>query len=133
MDKPYYVFLDFKNTKMRQCALEQVLSAAFIDKICVVEKVGFFNRMFADAVGDLIVFDDKFESEKEIFAYCKNKLRFNPNALFIHIGKEPSRDDNLHLIGISDKCFLEHFERLLGVCFLVHIVRTSVINPHKMI
>jgi hypothetical protein len=89
--------------------------------------------MFADITGDLIVFDDIFASEAELKSFCEKKLESSPSSLFVHISKNPVRDNDLHLIGITEKFFMEHFAQLLGVCFMIYVVKQSVINVKGMI
>jgi hypothetical protein len=127
--RTYHVALKMKNKKLRTCVLERILNSSFISKICVTEENDIVsNRMFADVPGDLIVFDDIFDSEAEAKSFCKAKLETSPGTLFVHISKAPVRDNDLHLIGITEKFFLEHFSQLLGVCFMIYVVKQSVSN-----
>lgn len=129
----YHVALKMKNKKLRTCVLERILNSSFMTRLCVTEDSNFSNRMFSDVTGDLVVFDDIFASESDLKDFCEDRLKSSPSTLFVHISKKPVRDNDLHLIGITEKFFMEHFSQLLGVCFMIYVVRQSVINVKGMI
>lgn len=122
MNKTYHIALDFKNSSLKNEVLARILDMSFLKKVCVTEDSGFANRMFADVPGNLVIIDEK----DGIADYCRRKLEYSPTTLFIHLNETPQRDDALHLIGMTPAFFKKSFHELLGVCYMLHLVRMSI-------
>ncbi|OGV38665.1 MAG: hypothetical protein A2020_03840 [Lentisphaerae bacterium GWF2_45_14] len=124
MNNIYHIALDFKNNSLKDDVLANILDVPFLKKVCVTEDSGFSNRLFSDIPGNLIIFDDKVG----IPEYCRRKLRSSPTTLLIHLNEKPQRDDALHLIGMTPAFFKKGFHDLLGICYMLHLVRASITN-----
>lgn len=124
MNNTYHIALDFKNSSLKDEVLSRIFDMAFLKKVCVTEDSGFANRMFADVPGNLVIFDEK----DGIADYCRRKLEYSPTTLFIHLNEKPQRDDALHLIGMTPAFLKKSFHELLGVCYMLHLVRVSISN-----
>ena len=133
MRKTYYVKLDFQDRTLKDLALSYLLSTLFINKICVQENTTKSNRFFPENTHDLIIFDDKYSTEKEISNYCKAYQGVSADTLYVHIGNVLFTDKSVPMISVSKEFFLERFMHVIGFCFLTHVVRNSVISPKGII
>lgn len=124
MNKTYHITLDFKDYSLKNDVLARILDMPFLKKVCVTEDSGFANRMFADVPGNLVIIDEMDGMPD----YCRRKLSLSPTTLFIHLNEKPQRNDALHLIGMTPAFFKKSFHELLGVCYMLHLVRISISN-----
>ena len=124
MNNIYHIALDFKDASLQNDVISRILDMSFLKKVCITEDSGFANRMFADVPGNLVIID-KMDGLAE---YCRRKLKQSPTTLFIHLNEKPQRNDSLHLIGMTPAFFRKSFHELLGVCYMLHLVRISIGN-----
>lgn len=129
MKDSYFINIDLKDKKLRNSAVDVIMNTSFIERVCIFENFRSSNRFFMNSLPfDLCIFDDDYRPGEKIERFCAKSLKKHPDAVFIHVSDRPLKANSLHLIGIETDAFRNYFADLLGFCFLMHMVRESLIN-----
>ncbi len=124
MSELFKTCVDFDDPLLRKSALRTLFSAAYMDRLLVVENE---DARRVDRLGlqfDLILFDAA-DDPPDALGHSRGLVDRFPLASLIYVNNRQFRHETMPLINLPREAFAAVFPQLLSLCYIAFLLQRS--------